>query len=139
MFGDGEQISQGFPGDSVSEKKSACNAGEVGLTPRLGRPPGGGHGNPLQYPAWKNPTERRGAWGAESRARQASDTSARGRHRVGGQGRTVPLPVKEEASPRSLLALKDFRSCCALGGSGIKGSERKHCSNPTGAWQPPGL
>ena len=33
-------------------KESACNAGEAGnagSVPRLGRSPGGGHGNPLQY------------------------------------------------------------------------------------------
>ena len=28
---------------------------DTGLTPGLGRPPGGGHGNPLQYSAWKIP------------------------------------------------------------------------------------
>ena len=27
-------------------KESACNAGDLGLTPGLGRSPGGGHGNP---------------------------------------------------------------------------------------------
>ena len=27
----------------------ACNAGDLGLIPVLGRPPGGEHGNPLQY------------------------------------------------------------------------------------------
>ena len=27
-------------------KESACNAGDLGSTPRLGRCPGGGHGNP---------------------------------------------------------------------------------------------
>ena len=40
---------QGPPSGSDS-KESACNAedtGDVGLTPKLGRPPGGGHGNPL--------------------------------------------------------------------------------------------
>ena len=26
----------------------ACNAGDLGLIPVLGRPPGEGHGNPLQ-------------------------------------------------------------------------------------------
>ena len=28
-------------------KESACNAGDPGLIPGLGRSPGGGHGNPL--------------------------------------------------------------------------------------------
>ena len=44
-------------------KDSACNAGVAGLIPGLGRCPGGGHGNPLQYFCLENPTDR-GAWQA---------------------------------------------------------------------------
>ena len=44
----------GFPGGSDS-KESACNARDMGLIPGLGRPPGGGHGNPLQYSCLENP------------------------------------------------------------------------------------
>ena len=36
----------GFPGGS-DRKESACNAGDLGLIPGLGRSPGGKHGNPL--------------------------------------------------------------------------------------------
>ena len=32
---------------------------DVGLTPDLGRSPGGGHGNPLQYSCLENPHEQR--------------------------------------------------------------------------------
>ena len=49
-----------------SGKKSACNAGSPGDTcssPGLGRSPGGGNGNPLQYSCLKNPMDR-GAWWA---------------------------------------------------------------------------
>ena len=35
----------GFP-DGSDCKESACNAGDLGLIPGLGRSPGGGHGNP---------------------------------------------------------------------------------------------
>ena len=38
----------GFPGGSDS-KESACSVGDLGSIPGLGRPPGGGHGKPLQY------------------------------------------------------------------------------------------
>ena len=38
----------GFPGGSDG-KESTCNAGDLGLTPGLGRSPGGGPGNPRQY------------------------------------------------------------------------------------------
>ena len=44
-------------------KESAFNAGDVGSIPGLGRSPGGGHGNPLQYSCLENPMDR-GAWGA---------------------------------------------------------------------------
>ena len=38
----------GFPCGSVG-KESACNAGDLGLIPHLGRSPGEGKGYPLQY------------------------------------------------------------------------------------------
>ena len=52
----------GVPCGSVS-KESACNAGELGLIPGLGRSPGGGNGNPLPYPCLENPLDS-GAWWA---------------------------------------------------------------------------
>ena len=44
-------------------KKSACNAGDQGSTPGLGRSPGEGNGNPLQDSCLENPMDR-GAWQA---------------------------------------------------------------------------
>ena len=52
----------GFPGGSDS-KESACNAGDLGSIPGLGRSPGGGHGNPFQYSCLENPMDR-GVWWA---------------------------------------------------------------------------
>ena len=49
-----------FPGGSDG-KESACNVGDLGLIPGLGRSPGGGHGNPLQYSCLENHVDR-GAW-----------------------------------------------------------------------------
>ena len=43
----------GFPGGSGS-KESACNEGDLGLIPALGRPPGEGKGYPLQYSGLEN-------------------------------------------------------------------------------------
>ena len=51
----------GFPYSSVG-KESACNAGDPGLIPRLGRSPGEGNGNPLQYSCLENPTDREVWW-----------------------------------------------------------------------------
>ena len=56
------KVDKGFPPSSVS-KESACNAGDLGSIPRSGRSPGGGNGNPLQYPCLENPIDR-GAWQA---------------------------------------------------------------------------
>ena len=52
----------GFPGGSVG-KESACNAGDLGLIPGLGRSPRVGNGNPLQYSCLGNFICRR-AWQA---------------------------------------------------------------------------
>ena len=52
------------PGSSMS-KKSICNAGnagETGLIPGSGKPPGGGHGNPPQYSCLENPVDRGDWW-----------------------------------------------------------------------------
>ena len=51
-------IGLGFPGGS-NGKESACNAGDLGSVPELGRSPGGGHGNPLQYSCLENPHGQR--------------------------------------------------------------------------------
>ena len=43
--------------------QSACDAGDTGLIPGLGRFPGEGNGNPLQYSCPENPMDRE-AWRA---------------------------------------------------------------------------
>ena len=50
----------GFPGGSVVKNPSA-NAGDAGSIPGLGRSPGEGSGNPLQYSCLGNPMDR-GPW-----------------------------------------------------------------------------
>ena len=55
-------VAWGFPGGSDS-KESACNGGDPGLIPGLGRSPGEVNGNPLQYSCLENPMDR-GAWQA---------------------------------------------------------------------------
>ena len=52
----------GFPGGS-DNKESAFSVGDLGWIPELGRSPGGGYGNPLQYSCLENPVDR-GAWWA---------------------------------------------------------------------------
>ena len=55
-------LTSGFPGGSVG-KESACNVGDQGLIPGLGRSPREGNGNPLQYSCLENPMDS-GAWQA---------------------------------------------------------------------------
>ena len=45
-------------------KESACNVGDLGSVPGLGRSPGGGHGNPLQYSCLENLHGQRNRWAA---------------------------------------------------------------------------
>ena len=53
-------IIQLFPGSSDG-KVSACNAADVGSIPGLGRSPGEGNGNPLQYSCLENSMDE-GGW-----------------------------------------------------------------------------
>ena len=50
------------PGGS-DHKESTCNVRDMDSLPGLGRPPGGGNGNPLRYSCLENPMDR-GAWQA---------------------------------------------------------------------------
>ena len=52
----------GFPGGS-EVKVSACNVGDLGSIPGLGRSHGEGNGSPLQYSSLENPMDRE-AWQA---------------------------------------------------------------------------
>ena len=57
-------------------KNPPANAGDIrvaGSIPGLGRSPGGGHGDPLQYSCLKNPMDR-GAWRATVHAVTKSRT-----------------------------------------------------------------
>ena len=65
-------VVEGFPGGSDG-KESACSVEDLGSIPGLGRSPGGGHGNPLQYSCLKNPHEQR-AWRTTVHGISESDT-----------------------------------------------------------------
>ena len=60
-----------FPGGSDG-KESACNVGDPGLIPGLGRSSGERNGNPLQYSCLENPVDR-GAWWATVQGIAESD------------------------------------------------------------------
>ena len=62
----------GFAGGSDG-KESACNAGDLGSIPGLGRSLGGGHGKPLQYYYLRNTHGQRSIVGYSPWGRKESD------------------------------------------------------------------
>ena len=81
----------GFSHSSVG-KESACIAGDPGSIPRLGRSPGEGYGNPLQYSCLENSMDR-GTWQA------TVHRVARVRHDLATKSPPPPsaLHIKEDA------------------------------------------
>ena len=66
----------GFPGGSESQE-SACNVGDLGSIPGLGRSHGGGHGNPFQYSCLENHHGQRSLAGYDPWGLKESDTTER--------------------------------------------------------------
>ena len=83
-----------FPGGSPG-KESAGNVGDLDLISGLGRSPGGGYGNPLQYSCLENPSEQRSLAGYSPRGHKESDTPER-------------LSSKRTSSCMSFLAISTF-------------------------------
>ena len=65
-------VFMGFPGGSDCTE-SACNAGDLGLIPGLGKDPRRGHGNPLQYSCLENPHGKRSLVGYSPGGHKESD------------------------------------------------------------------
>ena len=66
----------GFPGSSDG-KESAGNVGDLGSIPGLGRFPGEGHGNPLQYSCLESPHGQRSLARYCPQGHKESDTTQR--------------------------------------------------------------
>ena len=64
-----EKLELFSPGGS----ESACNLGNLASIPGLGRSPGGGHGNLLQYSCLENPHGQRSLVGNSPWGRKESD------------------------------------------------------------------
>ena len=97
-------FSDSFPDSSVG-KEATCNAGDPGSIPSLGRSPGEGNGNPLQYSCLENSMDG-GAWWttvhgvAKSRTRLSDFT-------------TFTMPV---SSTRVCVCVLVTQSCLTLCG-----------------------
>ena len=69
----GSLILHRIPGGSDG-KEFACIVGDLGSIPGLGKSPGGGHGNPLQY-CLENPHRQRSLMGYCPRGHKELDTT----------------------------------------------------------------
>ena len=56
-------------------KNPPANAGDVGLIPELGKSPGEGDDNPLQYSCLGNPMDRGAWWATVQRVTEELDTT----------------------------------------------------------------
>ena len=68
------ELLMGLSGSSVG-KEPACNEGDLGSIPGLGRSPGGEHGNPFQYSCLEKPRGQRSLVGYSPRCLKESDTN----------------------------------------------------------------
>ena len=76
-------IKEGASRVALVVKNQPSNAGDVrdsGLIPGLGRAPGGGHGNPLQYSCLENPMDRGAIAHRVAKRRDRSDFSTHASH-----------------------------------------------------------
>ena len=93
----------GLPGDS-SGKEPVCQCRcvrDVSLTPGLGRCPGAGHDNPLQYSCLVNPMDR-GAWWA------TVHKAAKSRTRLKPLNMHTSTPPFQRQRPREVKSLPTF-------------------------------
>ena len=79
---------KGFPGGSDS-KESAFNSGDFRSIAGLGRPPGGGHGNPLQYSCLENPPGQRCLVGYSCKRLGTTERLSRAQHGTGRNNRKI--------------------------------------------------
>ena len=71
-------VKPGFPSNSV--KNTLTNAGDMGLIPGSGRPPGERNNNPFRYSCLRYPVDS-GVWWATSMESQKSQTQLRTKQR----------------------------------------------------------
>ena len=104
----------GFPSDSAG-KESACNAGDLGSIPGLGRPPGEGTGYPL-HSCLENPMD-----------------ASMGSNRVGHNWATFPFDLEYTAVFGELTINHDFGlSIKRVSGTHLKQWQRKALCLPSG-------
>ena len=78
-------------------------ARRLGFSPWVGKIPGGGHGNPLQYPCLENPMDR-GAWWATVHGCSKESDTTEPTHTGGNRASTHSLHlISEPLAARGIL------------------------------------
>ena len=95
-------------------KESACNAGDLGLIPGLGRSPGGGHGNPLQYSCLEKPHGQKGLVGCSPWGCKELDTTEQLSARMRARAHTHTHPSISPSLIVSLASIFHFEHAFSL-------------------------
>ena len=96
-------------GGSSDGKRSACNAGEPGLIPELGRSPREGNGYPLPYSCLKNSMDRRARWATGHRITKSQT-------RLSDWHLATQAPLGKAEREKSTSCLRNLEACSAAGG-----------------------
>ena len=119
--------SEDFPSSSKG-KESACNEGDLGSIPGLGRSPGEGHGNRLQYSCLENSMDR-GAWWATGHRVTKSRTRLKWlTHRTIREGAVegAVACLSPRLADSCLLPVSSCHVCACLG---VQISSCRNCSH----------
>ena len=122
-----------FPGGSDG-KASACNAGDPGSVPGLGRSPGEGNGNPLQYSCLENSMDGGACRLQSMRSQRVGHDWATSLHFTSGGAGVKNLPANSGAIGDVSLIPGSGRSSRKGNGNPVYYS---YLGNPVdrGAWQ----
>ena len=124
-------------------QETGCDAGDLGLIPGLGRSPGEGNGNPLQYSCLENPMDRGAWWATVHRVARTGSLSL-----LQGIFRTQDSPaLQEDSLPAELLTISPhtFHWHCLLaswvlplpGASEVEGGHTGMGGGDSRVWTPP--
>ena len=122
-------VQRGFPGGTVV-KNWPANAGgarDVGSTPGLGRSPGGGNGNPLQYSCLEN-SMHRGSWRATGPGVTQSRTGLSSRADACKLGPGERHPPAEQDSGRHNGSLRAGHRDRTTGTGPFSSTSLSHCT-----------
>ena len=106
------EFAVGCPGGSAG-KESACNVGDMGLIPGLGRSPGEGNGYPLHCPGLENSTDTVVHGVAKSQT-QLNDFHFLSFQWLGGQGSIPGVGLGTGRGERGSTTKMPYPTCCVV-------------------------